>query len=428
MAVRRISDLPNLVTYYQDADLNDTLIEVSYAKPGDPRRYQSFYTRMSDIVQLIEKNLKRATKTQFGIVRIGDNIDVVKSNTDDKGLISVPLATSSTPGVVKIGNGVNVDSNGVISVNSTGYASTTSPGIVKIGNNINVDSSTGLISVPTATTTDLGVVRVQNGNGLAINNGVISMTQQSTSINVEPLITDGLSIAKITANNVTYVIQQKKSFNSADIDYFNSTGKLKTIKIPSMASGFGYAPILNLRTPFDCWIRISDGDSSGAESSSSSHQIQASIKVIDTGRTYGGKPVRYLSLDGIQAFNAGQFMFFAKAGSRYYIKGHTNDKNAASNFQNSYSVFVRLYPLIDGNEVNDWNINNDVKMLSQLKLVSPDYQNPAPIQYVRFTTDGNHYFANASGSQTTQISQAQRYLAPSWDTTPTADPEPTDPY
>ena len=50
MAVRRISDLPNLVTYYEDVDLHDTLVEVSYAKPGDPRRYQSFYAKLSDVM------------------------------------------------------------------------------------------------------------------------------------------------------------------------------------------------------------------------------------------------------------------------------------------------------------------------------------------------------------------------------------------
>lgn len=53
MAVRRISDLPNLVTYYEDANVADTLIEVSYAKPEDPRRYQSFYAKLSEVVTLI---------------------------------------------------------------------------------------------------------------------------------------------------------------------------------------------------------------------------------------------------------------------------------------------------------------------------------------------------------------------------------------
>ena len=410
MAVRRISDLPNLVTYYQDADLNDTLIEVSYAKPVDPRRYQSFYTRMSDVVQLIEKNLKRATKTQFGIVRIGNNIDVVESNTDDKGLISVPAASRSKPGVVRIGSGIDVDSNGVISVTSTdiGYASKSTAGIVKVGTNIDVDAN-GLISVPVATNQNFGVVKVQNGNGLSITNGTISMTQQSTAINVQPLVDDGIPIATITANNTDYVIKQKSVFNSADIDYFNTTNKCITIKIPGMASGSGYLPILNLRIPFDCWVRRSNGNSDGPEGASSSHLIYSQIKKITSSNGY------YLELE--KSFNAGQFMFFAKANSRYFIHGKTHSYTAASNFGNSYSVYVRLYPLIDGNSTN-WNINNDVKMICQLKSTTD------PFKYVRFTVDGQAYFKNPSGTATNQIGQAQRYFAPNWDTDPAADPIP----
>lgn len=43
MSVRRVSDLPALSSYYPDAKLDDCLMEVSYAKPELPRRYQSFY-------------------------------------------------------------------------------------------------------------------------------------------------------------------------------------------------------------------------------------------------------------------------------------------------------------------------------------------------------------------------------------------------
>lgn len=39
MAVRRISDLPNLDVCYPQSELSDCLLEVSYAKPDDVRRY-----------------------------------------------------------------------------------------------------------------------------------------------------------------------------------------------------------------------------------------------------------------------------------------------------------------------------------------------------------------------------------------------------
>lgn len=55
MAVRRISDLPNLMMYYPDATLSSSLMEVSYAKPNpeDIRRYQSFYATLNEIMILI---------------------------------------------------------------------------------------------------------------------------------------------------------------------------------------------------------------------------------------------------------------------------------------------------------------------------------------------------------------------------------------
>lgn len=43
MAVRRVSDLPNLDIVYPGAELSDCLFEVSYSTPDNPRRYQSFY-------------------------------------------------------------------------------------------------------------------------------------------------------------------------------------------------------------------------------------------------------------------------------------------------------------------------------------------------------------------------------------------------
>ena len=53
MAVRRISDLPNLSAYYPDYVLSDAMIEVSYAKPETPRRYQSFYLTLDTLMSAI---------------------------------------------------------------------------------------------------------------------------------------------------------------------------------------------------------------------------------------------------------------------------------------------------------------------------------------------------------------------------------------
>lgn len=57
--------------------------------------------------------LPTATTNTLGGVKIGNNI-----NIDSNGHISVPAASSSTSGVVKVGDGLDIDDNGVLS--STG--------------------------------------------------------------------------------------------------------------------------------------------------------------------------------------------------------------------------------------------------------------------------------------------------------------------
>jgi hypothetical protein len=69
MAVRRISDLPNLDSYYPDASLNDCLMEVSYANPSNPNRYQSFYKPVQSLVNAIRGSLMGATSPQLNAMR-----------------------------------------------------------------------------------------------------------------------------------------------------------------------------------------------------------------------------------------------------------------------------------------------------------------------------------------------------------------------
>ena len=93
-----------------------------------------------------------AASNTFGVVKIGDNI------TNNSGTISVAKATSSSLGVVKTGTstdtGINIDANGLINVVT---ASASVRGAVKIGTNINVTSA-GVISVNDATQGQKGLV------------------------------------------------------------------------------------------------------------------------------------------------------------------------------------------------------------------------------------------------------------------------------
>lgn len=60
--------------------------------------------------------LPTATANTLGGVKIGDNI-----NIDSNGHISVPVASTTGLGVVQAGTGINIDANGVISANGEGY-------------------------------------------------------------------------------------------------------------------------------------------------------------------------------------------------------------------------------------------------------------------------------------------------------------------
>lgn len=49
MAIRRVSDLPNLLEVYPDAEIDKCIVEVSYNNEG--RLFQSFYVKAADLVK-----------------------------------------------------------------------------------------------------------------------------------------------------------------------------------------------------------------------------------------------------------------------------------------------------------------------------------------------------------------------------------------
>ena len=113
--------------------------------------------------------LPQATNTELGGIKIGSNVDI---STD--GTLSVPLATKLTAGAVKIGANISVSDTGEISTHAPytlPYASETELGGVKIGSNINI-ASDGSIYVPKATALTAGVVSI--GEGLNVSNGLLS--------------------------------------------------------------------------------------------------------------------------------------------------------------------------------------------------------------------------------------------------------------
>jgi hypothetical protein len=111
-----------------------------------------------------------ATDTTCGLVIVGDNLNV------SSGEISIPLATTSSKGVVTIGSGFKITGSEL----ELDYplASNTAIGFVSVpvSGNIDIDGS-GNISVPISTTTVAGLISVPGGDGLTVDgNGVLTFT------------------------------------------------------------------------------------------------------------------------------------------------------------------------------------------------------------------------------------------------------------
>lgn len=61
------------------------------------------------------KKTDKASASKLGLVKIGDNV-----NISSAGAISVPVGSDETAGVYKVGSGLSVDENGVLSATASG--------------------------------------------------------------------------------------------------------------------------------------------------------------------------------------------------------------------------------------------------------------------------------------------------------------------
>ena len=79
------------------------------------------------------------------------------------GTTTIPIASDTILGAVKAGAGVIIEEDGTISIDTASIisdpATASTPGIVQVGDNINVDNN-GVISVPLATSSTAGVVKI----------------------------------------------------------------------------------------------------------------------------------------------------------------------------------------------------------------------------------------------------------------------------
>jgi hypothetical protein len=154
------------------------------------------------------------------VSKINAGNGVVVSSSYGEVLVSAKTASSLEAGVVKIGTGVSIN-DGVLSapVYSLPRANTNILGGIKVGDGLNVESdgtlnaNPGAYTLPVATSQVLGGVKV--GSGLSMNNGVLSVTNQfslptasssvlgGVKVGSRLTITDGVLSADLQISNVT---------------------------------------------------------------------------------------------------------------------------------------------------------------------------------------------------------------------------------
>ena len=162
---------------------------------------------------------------------------VVVSSSYGEVLVSAKTASNLEAGVVKIGTGVSIN-DGVLSapVYSLPRANTNILGGIKVGDGLNVESdgtlnaNPGAYTLPVATSQVLGGVKV--GSGLSMNSGVLSVTNQfslptssasilgGVKVGDRLTINDGVLSADLQISNVTALNNGVHSFA------LTSTGKL----------------------------------------------------------------------------------------------------------------------------------------------------------------------------------------------------------
>ncbi len=104
-------------------------------------------------------DIQKTSKTQLGVVRIGDRLDVDAAT----GILSVPVATVSIPGVVIVGNNLNISAAGLLSVPN---ATTGIRGAVMLVNNTVTNDATK------ALTAAAGFSLQQQINALVVSNNL----------------------------------------------------------------------------------------------------------------------------------------------------------------------------------------------------------------------------------------------------------------
>jgi hypothetical protein len=121
------------------------------------------------------------TATASGLMTPEDKVKL-DSIASGANAYTLPIASSSKLGGIKVGSNLSIDDNGILSAKDTTYGNATASaaGLMSTSDKSKLDgiaAGANAYSLPTASATTLGGIKV--GSGLAINNGTLSVSGSS---------------------------------------------------------------------------------------------------------------------------------------------------------------------------------------------------------------------------------------------------------
>ena len=199
--------------------------------------------------------LPTATANTLGGVKIGDNI-----NIDSTGHISVPTAGSSTAGVIKVGTGLTIDTNGVLSsdISYLPQATKNSLGVVYVDDELNtlsqnpVQNAVVSLELSEIDGTVSGLSTTVTNLGTTVTNLGTSVTNLTTSLGTlgDTVTNQGNSISTIEGN-ITTIQDDIDDINDDITDLGNGMAQYQGYVDPLLVSNEEIFEYTDLDTPAD---------------------------------------------------------------------------------------------------------------------------------------------------------------------------------
>lgn len=134
-----------------------------------------------------------ASNTVLGGIKVGSNLSIDGNGVLSSISYSLPIASNSVLGGIKVGSNLSIDENGILSTSSYNLpiASGSTLGGIKVGSNLSINDqgvlSTTLYTLPIASGSTLGGIKV--GDNLSIDlNGVLSAENGVPTLTVNQLL------------------------------------------------------------------------------------------------------------------------------------------------------------------------------------------------------------------------------------------------